>query len=153
MSARLPAELWIQVFQYALADYRVDRTTLPTALSQSWWSKSPNNKWILRTPLDALSVEHRQRNILLKVSLDNSRIFKRNNPWFGYRALSPLVTSGGKLGPNFSSDIYTWKILPASLAYVVSSTGTDILVYGSESCTSLGFTSDWALRSMIYNGR
>lgn len=73
MSSGLPAELWIQIFRYALEEYDVFSPDLPTTLSPSWWSKGVGNKWILRTPLDTVSVAHRQRNSLLKVRLLDNR--------------------------------------------------------------------------------
>ena len=69
MPSELPAELWIQIFRYALEEYDIFSLDLPTALTPSWWWKGVGNKWTLRTPLDSVTIAHRHRNALLKVRL------------------------------------------------------------------------------------
>lgn len=64
---RLPAEVWINVFHYALDDPEVLSTSLPNSMAKSSWHQMVYGKWTLRTPQESFNVLLKRRYALLKV--------------------------------------------------------------------------------------
>lgn len=69
----LPPEIWLAVFQLALApeDSVVLTRTLPTSMEDSSWVKMLYGNWTLRTPQESVNVIQRGRYITLKVLSDS----------------------------------------------------------------------------------
>ncbi|KAJ3555547.1 hypothetical protein NM688_g2514 [Phlebia brevispora] len=78
MAARVPAEIWISIFRFAVAAQSgLDITALPMATSPSFWTKGFRKEWVLRTPLDDASLLHRQRNTTLKSIVCTCRFWRQ----------------------------------------------------------------------------
>lgn len=68
--AALPNETWIQIFELAVYDDRLQDTVLPDATSTYTWFKPMYDQgWTLRSPTRSLFLSLQQRYKLLKVGI------------------------------------------------------------------------------------
>lgn len=55
-----PAEIWTQIFDLAADEDVIFQYGLPTTVAESAWYKNGQDKWVLRSPAEALNLVQRR---------------------------------------------------------------------------------------------